>query len=135
MKKERNGMDALNIIFAVIAAILIGITFPSRSIVPLILAGIFVIIFLFRALSSNLEKRRGENQVVLDFGHSVKSFWKLEGQKWRDRKHHVYKRCPKCHQVLRVKRVKGKKEIVCPHCGTPIHFTIHFKGEPPKEDQ
>ena len=64
MKKERNGMDALNIIFAVIAAILIGITFPSRSIVPLILAGIFVIIFLFRALSSNLEKRRGENQVV-----------------------------------------------------------------------
>ena len=56
MKKERNGMDALNIIFAVIAAILIGITFPSRSIVPLILAGIFVIIFLLFVFLPMMQK-------------------------------------------------------------------------------
>ena len=37
--------------------------------------------------------------------------------------------CPVCGLPV------GGDMAFCPHCGTPIQFTIHFKGEPPKEDQ
>lgn len=133
MKKERNGLDALNIILAVIAAILIGVSFPSKNIIPLILAGILVIWFLFRALSTNLEKRQSENKNVTDIGHAITESWNLTKTRWRDRKTYVYTKCPKCRQVLRMKRKKGKKQFTCPHCGTPIQITIHFKGEEEKQ--
>lgn len=133
MKKERNGLDALNVILAIIAAILIGISFPSRNIIPLILAGILVIWFLFRALSTNLEKRQSENRNVTDIGRAISDWWKLTRTKWKDRKTYVYTKCPKCRQVLRMKRKKGKKQFTCPHCGTPITLTIHFKGEEEKQ--
>ena len=63
----------------------------------------------FRILSKNIEARRRENEKFCNF-------WKLRKNKRRDRKTHVYRKCPACKIVLRLPRAKGKHAVVCPKC-------------------
>ena len=63
----------------------------------------------FRMFSKNIYKRRRENDKFC-------GFFKLRKNKWRDRKTHVYRKCPKCKAVLRLPRAKGKHNVVCPRC-------------------
>ncbi len=122
-KKTRNGLDTLNIVLAVLAAGFIGLGFGIKSYVSLAVALVLVIWFLFRALSTDLEKRARENGIFARCKAAIKESNDLRKQKKKD-KDHVYKKCPKCRKVLRVKRVKGEKSITCPYCATPITFTI-----------
>lgn len=64
---------------------------------------------LFRTMSRNIAKRRAENERFLNF-------WRLRKNKRRDRKTHVYRKCPKCHAVLRLPKAKGKHTVSCPRC-------------------
>ncbi len=63
----------------------------------------------YRTFSRNIPKRRAENQKFCNF-------FKLIRNKFRDRKTHVYRKCPKCKAVLRLPRSKGKHSVVCPSC-------------------
>ena len=63
----------------------------------------------FRILSKNIAKRRRENE-------KFTGFFKLWRNKIRDRKTHVYRRCPSCHVTLRLPKAKGKHTVVCPKC-------------------
>ena len=125
-KKERVGMDALNIVFAVLAAVLIGAGFGAANLVPFVIAAVLVVLFLFRALSGNAEKRRSENQTLVDAWNAVRRWFKLQGLRWKDRKEYVYKTCPKCRHVLRVKRSKGSRDVTCPYCSTKVKVAVHF---------
>ena len=69
---------------------------------------LFILIF-FRMLSRNIVKRRRENERFC-------GFFRLCKNKFRDRKTHVYRKCPKCRAVLRLPRAKGKHSVVCPRC-------------------
>ena len=72
--------------------------------------GIALIFFVFyRMFSRDIAKRRRENEGF--FG-----FFKLMKNKRRDRKTHVYRKCPKCRAVLRLPKAKGKHTVVCPRC-------------------
>ena len=64
---------------------------------------------LFRTMSRNIPKRRAENERFLNF-------WQLRKNKRRDRKTHVYRKCPKCKAVLRLPKAKGKHTVSCPRC-------------------
>ena len=64
---------------------------------------------LFRTMSRNIPKRRAENERFLNF-------WRLRKNKRRDRKTHVYRKCPKCKAVLRLPKAKGKHTVSCPRC-------------------
>ncbi len=59
---------------------------------------------IFRMLSRNTYKRYQENRRYLRFMERV-----------RDREHRYFD-CPRCHQVVRVPRGKGKIAITCPKC-------------------
>ena len=59
---------------------------------------------LFRTFSRNTYKRYQENRKFLQFFDRLK-----------DREHRYYD-CPKCRQVVRVPRGKGKIAITCPKC-------------------
>ena len=59
---------------------------------------------IFRSLSRNTYKRYLENRNFLQFFDRLKD---------RD---HRYFNCPKCHQMVRVPRGKGKISITCPKC-------------------
>ncbi len=64
---------------------------------------------LYRIFSRNVVARRKENERFC-------GFFKLRKNKFRDRKTHVYRKCPKCKVVLRLPKSKGKHFVVCPKC-------------------
>ena len=81
----------------------------------LVTVAIFALI-MFRMMSRNIYKRRRENEKFC-------GFFKLQRNKFRDRKTHVYRKCPSCKAVLRLPKAKGKHSVVCPRCKT--RFNVH----------
>jgi len=74
---------------------------------------------IFRMLSRNYAARDKERQAYLKVRNAVKAFFKLQRDKWRDRKTHKYYRCPSCRAVVRItKPGRGRSiTITCPKCG------------------
>ncbi len=68
-----------------------------------------VVTIVFRMFSRNIQKRRRENERFC-------GFFKLRRNKFRDRKTHVYHKCPSCRAVLRLPKAKGKHTVLCPRC-------------------
>ena len=62
-----------------------------------------------RSFSRNIPARRKENEKFC-------GFFRLRKNKRRDRKTHVYRKCPECKAVLRLPKSKGKHFVVCPRC-------------------
>ena len=70
----------------------------------------------YRALSRNIYKRQKENRAFLSFFARIGKWFKLRKNRWKDRKTHVYKKCPKCKNYLRLPRIKGSHTVCCPCC-------------------
>ena len=68
-----------------------------------------IIWMFFRMFSRNIAARRRENDKFC-------GFFKLRRNKFRDRKTHVYRKCPRCHAVLRLPKARGKHNVICPRC-------------------
>ena len=104
----RYGTDKLNMVIlcAGLAACLISAFFRKPQINLLLTAVSYGLMFwaLFRSFSRNTYKRYQENRKFLQFFDRLK-----------DRDHRYYD-CPKCRQVVRVPRGKGKIAITCPKC-------------------
>ena len=104
----RYGTDKLNmaILFAGLAACLVSAFFDNLWINLLLTAVSYGLMIwaLFRSFSRNTYKRYQENRKFLQFFDRLK-----------DRDHRYYE-CPKCRQVVRVPRGKGKISITCPKC-------------------
>ena len=74
-----------------------------------ILSNALVIMIVCRLFSRKIAKRRKENEKFC-------GFFRLRKNKFKDRKTHVYRKCPKCKAVLRLPKAKGKHTVVCPRC-------------------
>ena len=119
----RNGSDTLGkfLLWCYIAVILIysvvSLFIPSTAtklsgiltLCYVILTCTLVVLIFHRLLSRKVLKRRQENQRFCDF-------FKLLRNRFRDRKTHVYRKCPKCRAVLRLPKAKGKHAVICPRC-------------------
>lgn len=115
----RYGVDALGkclmvvyITFAVISTVLTLTLFKDNVVAYIIMGAICATIFVltyWRMMSRNIAKRRRENQLFCNF-------FKLRRDKFRDRKTHVYRKCPSCKATLRLPRAKGMHTVVCPRC-------------------
>ena len=104
----RYGTDKLNMVIlsAGLAACLVS-AFVDSVKVNLLLTGVsygLMIWALYRSFSRNTYKRYQENRKFLQFFDRLK-----------DREHRYYD-CPKCRQMVRVPRGKGKISITCPRC-------------------
>ena len=104
----RYGTDKLNmaILCAGLAVCLVS-AFIDAAMVNLLLTAVsygLMIWALYRSFSRNTYKRYQENRKFLQFFDRLK-----------DREHRYYD-CPKCRQVVRVPRGKGKIAITCPKC-------------------
>ena len=80
---------------------------------------------IFRVLSKNVYKRRAENATYIKLRGAFFDFFKLLASKWRDRKTHIYKKCPACKKTLRLPKRKGEHTVKCPCCGN--RFDIKLK--------
>ena len=74
-----------------------------------VVATALVVWMLSRMFSRNIAARKRENDKFC-------GFFKLRKNKFRDRKTHVYRKCPSCKAVLRLPKAKGKHFVVCPRC-------------------
>ena len=104
----RYGTDKLNmVILSAGLAVCLVSAFVDSVKVNLLLTAVsygLMIWALYRSFSRQTYKRYQENRKFLQFFDRLK-----------DRQHRYYD-CPKCHQVVRVPRGKGKIAITCPKC-------------------
>lgn len=104
----RNGTDRLNI--CILGGSLIAGLFslwmknPAVCLILVFVSYGLMIWAIFRTLSRNTYKRYQENRAFLQCITRLK-----------DRQNRYYN-CPKCRQMVRVPRGKGKISITCPRC-------------------
>lgn len=119
----RNGADTLNwaifilyLITIFVRAIVVGLT-TNVSVYTFFnaLAFALVLLYLFRALSRNLEKRQAENQHFLRWWTPKQRALRNWRCRRQDKTHH-YIKCRHCGTWCRVPRGMGKIEITCPKC-------------------
>ena len=105
----RYGTDKLNMVILSVglAVSLLSVIFryPPVNLLLVVLSYGLMIWAIFRTLSRNTYKRYQENRKFLQF------FTRLKDRQNR------YFNCPKCRQLVRVPRGKGKIAITCPRCG------------------
>ena len=104
----RYGTDKLNTAILTLGFVLCLISMIIRiPVVNLVLTGLSYALMIWaicRTLSRNTYKRYQENRKYLQI------FGRL-----KDREHRYFD-CPKCRQMVRVPRGKGKIAITCPNC-------------------
>lgn len=112
----RYGNDALTKFLLIAALILMVISwFPYLGWVYF-LAAALLIWSLTRSFSRKIDVRRRELNRYLKIKNGFVNFFKLRRNKWRDRKTHVYFKCPKCKAMLRVPKGKGSIIVTCTRC-------------------
>ena len=104
----RYGTDRLNMVIlsvGLVASLLsVLIKFAPVNLALFVLSYGMMFWAIFRSLSRNTYKRYQENR----------KFLQLTGR-LKDREHRYFD-CPKCRQMVRVPRGKGKISITCPRC-------------------
>ena len=125
--RGRYGFDAFFYFLVIVGAIMAFVNCFVHSL-WLQLAGVNAVMFyaFFRALSRNFEARNRENARFLKIKNAFFKRRNIRRQRKADYTH-VYKKCPRCHAVLRLPRKKGKHTTVCPRCSKK--FKVHvFKA-------
>lgn len=114
----RNGFDKMASVLLWTGIIISLFNMFFHSILLTVLNYAILIYCIFRVLSKNTWKRRAENEKFMKFWNKISGYFKLQRNKFRDRKTHVYRQCPSCHANLRLPKAKGKHTVKCPRCST-----------------
>ena len=127
----RNGMDSFNsFLFKLYLILLVSLWILSIFVHPIIYyvwsscLSVLAIYIIFRLFSKNIVKRQIENRNFINVSSQFKAYSNLNKSKIRDRKTHVYKKCPYCKAVLRLKKIKGKHRAACPRCGKSFDVVV-----------
>lgn len=120
----RNGSDMLGnailILYLALFVVNIFVSSPVIFLIELVLVGYL----LFRMMSRNTYKRQRENAWFCGIGRKIKGRFGLLKNEWRDRKTHIYYKCPHCKKVLRLPKIKGKHTVNCPCCHTKFDIKV-----------
>ncbi len=103
----------------VLWAVSLFIIHPYYRLIPLGLYWLSIGYSLFRIFSRNIARRRAELDAYNKLLYKPTQFFKLQKNKRRDRKTHLYFKC-NCGAVLRVPKGKGEIIVTCPKCGKRI---------------
>lgn len=122
--RGRNGSDTLYRLTVWLILILAVVNLFLRS---LILTGVTLALLIwstFRCFSRNIPARQRENRAVLRFFGRIRNWFVLRKNKFRDRKTHIYRKCPACRKVLRLPKIKGDHTVCCPCCGKKFQLKV-----------
>ena len=129
----RNGNDKLCflLMWTYLGLWLLSIVFTLLMLeIPQIVVSVlqFIVLFywIFRVFSRNVMKRRRECDRF--FG-----FFRNKRNRVRDRKTHVYRKCPRCRAMLRLPKKKGKHTVCCPACRERFPVKIRRNGTERKD--
>lgn len=112
----RYGIDTLYHATIWIALALLIVNLFVKSVVIYFVEMVLLLWATFRVFSKKTYKRQRENMAFCRFFGRIGGFFKLKRNQLRDRKTHVYKKCPSCHKQLRLPKIKGKHTVNCPCC-------------------
>lgn len=112
----RYGVDELYKFIICICFIVLIINLFINSSVMRLIELILFFIAIYRCLSKNKYRRNKENKIYLNIINKIKSYYNYKKNKFRDRNTHMYKKCPKCKQKIRLPLKKGKHTVKCPSC-------------------
>lgn len=120
----RYGVDqlyrALN--FTIIGLLILNL-FLQSTIISVIFWVVFIISY-YRVLSKNILKRQSENSRYLSILYQAQKKLRLPIRRIKEIRTHRYRKCPKCKQVMRLKRKSGKHSVVCPNCQNKMTVRI-----------
>lgn len=141
----RNGLDELYMAMIALNFLLAVINMFVRSNIISAVSWVIFFLAMFRFLSKNTYRRQAENQKFLwlidKFKGSKfkkdpyeikpnKSKSKIKKKveafkiRFKDRKTHVFKKCPSCKAVIRLPKRKGEHTVCCPRCSTDFKVKI-----------
>ena len=104
----RYGTDKLNMVILsvglAVSLLSVFVQYAPVNLLLVVLSYGLMIWAIFRTLSRNTYKRYQENRKFLQVINRLKD------------RHNRYFDCPKCRQMVRVPRGKGKISITCPRC-------------------
>lgn len=112
----RYGVDTLNRVLTWLLFGLIIINMFIRSGLCNLVACLLLIYLYFRMFSRNYTKRYQENQWFLSKVSPIQRFFLRQKNHAIQRKDHRLFKCPKCKQMVRVPKGKGRISIRCPRC-------------------
>ena len=114
--KGRYGTDELYRFSLLIVFFLIIINIYIKSYIIEIIEFIILVISFLRIFSKNKERRRKENNIYLSHKNKIIKYFDYIKRRFDDRNTHIYKKCPKCKQRIRLPLKKGKHTVKCPKC-------------------
>ena len=127
----RYGIDELSrflfLVYLIAAITLSIVEFFCTSPVLFAVHGLLTVLavyVIFRTLSRSIYRRQAENRKFLALRERLIGWFRLQKSKHRDRKTHVYRKCPYCKSVLRLKKVKGEHRAACPRCAKSFDVVI-----------
>lgn len=142
--RGRNGSDELYIFMsaAYIIMIIINAFVRSRIFSAIILA--WFILTMFRFFSKDIYRRQNENAKFVTLLNRIKNKnfkrdpyavktkkdsklkrkIKMYKTMFKDRKTHVFKKCPQCKAMIRLPKRKGSHEVICPKCGREFKIKV-----------
>ncbi len=115
----RYGSDNLNNALFGLCFVLIIVNLFMSDALRLVFSAAEILILaliIYRCFSKNIYKRSAENRKYLALKGKAEQFFSLAKARWRDRKTHVYKKCPSCKATLRLPKKKGEHLVDCPKC-------------------
>ena len=123
--KDRYGIDELYKFLLLICFVLLVInTFISNNIIRLFEV-LLIVIIVYRYMSKNIKLRKKENDKYLEIKDKIIKLFDYNKKKYKDRNTHMYKKCPKCKQKIRLPLKKGKHTVKCPNCGNRFDVACH----------
>lgn len=112
----RYGIDELYYFLLIICLIIIILNIFIKSSILTIIEFIIFSVAIYRYLSKNKYKRNKENKKYLYIKDKILNYFNYQRRKYNDRNTHMYKKCPKCKQKIRLPLKKGKHTVKCPNC-------------------
>ncbi|MBO4860113.1 MAG: hypothetical protein J5530_01055 [Clostridia bacterium] len=120
----RYGSDQLNTALIIAAVALSFVNIFARSLVIYIIQLVIMAFAVYRMFSRKIQTRLRENKAFLSVWEKIKQFFVRIKNRFKDRKTHVYMKCPTCKAQLRLPRVKGEHGVKCPKCGAEFRVKI-----------
>ncbi len=112
----RYGIDRLYYVLITVCFVLVILNLFFKSYIISSIESLIFFYAIYRIFSKNIYKRQKENEKLNQIIDAIKKFINLQKCKYRDRKTHVYRKCPSCRNNLRLPKEKGKHTVSCPCC-------------------
>lgn len=118
----RYGTDKLSVVMIWSSLSVMIVNSFINSLVLYIIQMLLLGYAFFRMFSRNVGKRYEENRKFEVLIGKILSSLKLHRLKQKEKKTHVFTKCPHCKVNLRLPRKKGKHTVNCPKCHKRFEF-------------